>query len=169
MPNCLKHCLGEHDERVVIVEQKQTVEEVLAERKGTHGDFTDHARVTQSLVRAGQDSPNYDTLPDIIKETFHMDMHKWGRILTGNPYVHDHYIDQNGYNQLIIDRTIDKVGLKPDVTLRSITPFAPAMSASDSAQAAANSAARAESALESVKKIADAVSDMKKILAKTKR
>jgi hypothetical protein len=85
---------------------------ILEERKKTHGEYTEHARCTQAIMRAVQAERNWDDLPDPIRETVHMIAHKLGRIAVGNPYVHDHYLDIEGYAHLIVERTEDGVGMK---------------------------------------------------------
>ncbi len=82
----------------------KTTEELLVERGKTHGEYTDHARCTQNIMRAMQSEKNWDSLSDIQKESLHMFAHKMGRIATGNPDVHDHWDDIAGYAKLVSDR-----------------------------------------------------------------
>lgn len=112
----------EDNEETVVEEQKKTTEELLVERGRTHGEYADHARCTQTIMRAVQAEKNWDTLPDIIRETLHMWAHKIGRIATGNPYLHDHYADVNGYSTLVVQRTVDGVGLKPEYVRATPAP-----------------------------------------------
>lgn len=82
----------------------KTTEELLAERAKTHGEYTDHARCTQNIMRAMQSEKNWNSLSDIQKESLHMFAHKMGRIATGNPDIHDHWDDIAGYAKLVSDR-----------------------------------------------------------------
>ena len=82
----------------------KTTEELLVERGKTHGEYTDHARCTQNIMRAMQSEKNWDSLSDIQKESLHMFAHKMGRIATGNPDIHDHWDDIAGYAKLVSDR-----------------------------------------------------------------
>ena len=76
------------------------IRSVLAARHSVHGDFTDHARITQALKALIGDKP----LTSVQREALEMIMHKIGRILAGNPNYRDHWIDICGYAQLVADR-----------------------------------------------------------------
>lgn len=89
------------------------ISDILKERQKTHGEYAEHARCTQRIMDALVAERGWDDLPAMIKETLHMNAHKLGRIVTGNPYVKDHYDDISGYAQLISERLIDKVGIDP--------------------------------------------------------
>lgn len=82
--------------------------EITEIRGKTHGDFGDHARITQNIKRAMQDSPNWDKLTDAQKEALEMEAHKNGRILAGDPNFADHWVDKVGYNHLVIERLTSK-------------------------------------------------------------
>lgn len=82
----------------------KTTEELLIERGKTHGEYSDHARCTQNIMRAMQSEKNWERLSDIQKESLHMFAHKMGRIATGNPDIHDHWDDIAGYAKLVSDR-----------------------------------------------------------------
>ena len=79
-------------------------DQVLAERKSTHGDFCDHARVTQNLKAMMRSSPNWDKLTSIQREALEMIQHKVGRILSGNPSHNDHWDDIAGYAKITSER-----------------------------------------------------------------
>ncbi len=81
-----------------------TVEEILAERGKTHGDFTDNARVMQSMKRIVHAEVGWDRLDDVKREAIHMIIHKIGRIISGNPEVKDHWDDIAGYAKLVSER-----------------------------------------------------------------
>lgn len=83
---------------------KSKIEEILAERQTTHGDFTDNARVMQRLKDVAMDGVGWNNLDDTKKEAIHMILHKVGRIVTGNPEVQDHWDDIAGYAKLASDR-----------------------------------------------------------------
>lgn len=85
-------------------------ETILIERKKTHGDFSDHARCTQNLKqviknelheRALRGQPS---LMDTQQEAIDMILHKIGRIIAGNPDVHDHWDDISGYAKITSER-----------------------------------------------------------------
>lgn len=74
--------------------------ELLAERGKTHGNFVDHATITQNLKRDMRAWDNWDKLSTPQKEALEMIVHKIGRILAGNPNYKDHWDDIAGYAEL---------------------------------------------------------------------
>ncbi len=86
------------------------IENTLEERGSRYGDFTEHARITQNIKSAMQDSPNWRTLSDNKKECLEMLAHKIGRILNGDPEYHDSWHDIVGYTKLVADTLILKTG-----------------------------------------------------------
>lgn len=82
----------------------RSIEDILAERGKTHGDFTDNARVMQALKRIVHAEVGWDKLTDVQREALHMILHKVGRIISGNPNTHDHWDDIAGYAKLVSER-----------------------------------------------------------------
>lgn len=80
------------------------IDAILAERGKTHGDFTDNARIMQALKEVARSGVNYQRLTAVQREAIDMILHKIGRIVTGNPNVHDHWDDIAGYSKLVSDR-----------------------------------------------------------------
>lgn len=80
-----------------------TIDETLAERGNRYGEFAEHARITQNIKKAMQDSPNWKSLPDAMKEALEMVAHKVGRILNGDPAYIDSWHDIIGYTKLVED------------------------------------------------------------------
>ena len=80
-----------------------SIEATLAQRGSQYGDFTEHARITQNIKVAMQDSPNWDKLPPNMKESLEMIAHKVGRILNGSPFYKDSWHDIVGYAKLVDD------------------------------------------------------------------
>jgi hypothetical protein len=87
------------------------IDQILVERKSTHGEYAEHARCTQAILRVLEQERNWVELPDIMRESLHMIAHKMGRILVGNPFKHDHWDDIAGYARLVPQRIVDGVGL----------------------------------------------------------
>ncbi len=81
-----------------------SVHEILAERGKTHGDYSDHAAVTQELKRIMR-ANGWEKLNDCEREALEMIFHKIGRILAGNPHFRDHWDDIAGYATLVAERT----------------------------------------------------------------
>lgn len=79
------------------------IADTLAQRGNRYGAFPGHARITQSLKRAMQDSPNWASLTDQQREALEMVAHKIGRILNGDPNYHDSWHDIIGYTKLVAD------------------------------------------------------------------
>lgn len=83
-----------------------SISDTLVERGARYGKFPEHARITQAIKRAYQDSPNWPLLADDMKEALEMNAHKVGRILNGDPDYHDSWHDIIGYTKLVADRLI---------------------------------------------------------------
>lgn len=81
-----------------------SVQQTLDSRQSTHGDFADHARITQLLKTVIHNQPNWKNLNVMQRESLDMIMHKVGRIMAGNPDHADHWHDIQGYAKLIEDR-----------------------------------------------------------------
>lgn len=79
------------------------IADTLAKRGIRYGAFPEHARITQNLKRAMQDSPNWNRLTDQQREALEMVAHKIGRILNGDPNYHDSWHDIIGYTKLVAD------------------------------------------------------------------
>lgn len=86
------------------------INDVLAERKKTHGLFSDHAEITQDTKIYWRDQPGWKRLNKSQQETLDMIAHKVGRILAGDPNVADHWTDIAGYATLVYNQlTQEKV------------------------------------------------------------
>lgn len=75
--------------------------EILEERGKTHGDFSYNAEISQGLKRLVKGTENYDRLPDVMKESLDMILHKIARALAGDPFHEDHWDDIAGYAILV--------------------------------------------------------------------
>jgi Domain of unknown function (DUF6378) len=82
------------------------VEALLQDRKKTHGEFGDQARVTQVIMETLGFEPGYRKLSYIQKEAIHMIAHKLARIVSGNPDHADHWDDIAGYARLVGQRLV---------------------------------------------------------------
>lgn len=79
------------------------IADTLQQRGLRYGAFPGHAKVTQNIKRAMQDSPNWASLTDQQREALEMVAHKIGRILNGDPNYHDSWHDIIGYVKLVED------------------------------------------------------------------
>ena len=84
-----------------------STDELLNDRGKTHGDFSEHARITQELKEKVREEPGWIKLTDCQCEAIDMIFHKIGRILAGNPNHRDHWDDIAGYARLISGRLND--------------------------------------------------------------
>lgn len=84
------------------------VEQTLAARASTHGDFRENGRVMQALKEVARTGANWpvrfaevsNPLTPEQAEAIDMILHKIGRILSGNPNEADHWRDVAGYATL---------------------------------------------------------------------
>lgn len=77
------------------------IDELLAERQKTHGDFTVHADVTQYIKDLLRFQNNWSTLTPAMRESLDMIAHKIGRIMAGTASHNDHWDDISGYARLV--------------------------------------------------------------------
>lgn len=82
----------------------QEIDAILNERGSRYGSFLDHARITQNIKCAMENSRNWPTLPVDTREALEMVAHKIGRMLNGDPEYVDNVVDIIGYMQLVLDR-----------------------------------------------------------------
>lgn len=87
------------------------IADTLQERGKRYGKFTGHAKVSQDLqkvIRAGFSangwSPSLDHLDNDMRESLYMICHKLGRIVNGDPWYADSWVDIAGYAKLVADR-----------------------------------------------------------------
>ena len=86
------------------VRETDSIDEIVIERGSRYGAFTGHALITQNIKSAMRHSPNWNKLPEDMKECLEMVAHKIGRILNGDPSYDDSWVDIIGYTQLVVDR-----------------------------------------------------------------
>jgi len=77
-----------------------SVEETLATRGNTHGDFNTGAIISQRLCNVLRAGPSWDALTSAQMESLEMIAHKMARIVNGNPDFADHWHDISGYAKL---------------------------------------------------------------------
>jgi Domain of unknown function (DUF6378) len=77
-----------------------SIEDTLAERQKTHGNFESHAIISQHIKGVFWKF-KYQDLNPIQVEALDMIAHKIARILNGNPNTHDHWHDIAGYATLV--------------------------------------------------------------------
>lgn len=89
------------------MEQRETAA-ILQERGKTHGNYSDHARITQALkaliwaeIEARHDRQERPRLTSEMCEALDMICHKIGRIIAGQADFADHWEDIAGYAKLV--------------------------------------------------------------------
>lgn len=75
---------------------------IIAEREKTHGSYLDNATITWTIMDALRSGVSWDKLHPAQKETLHMIAHKMHRVVNGNPFTYDHWVDIEGYAHLIV-------------------------------------------------------------------
>jgi len=90
---------------------KNNVIDTLAERHGQYGHYTYVSTTSQLLKRPIRESPNYKTMPAYMNESLDMICNKLARILCGNYYLRDSWLDIEGYAKLVTDE-LDKLDAK---------------------------------------------------------
>lgn len=79
------------------------IREILKERGNNYGEFPGHALLAQQLKQSVSSHKGYEALSFTMKEALDMVCHKMARIVNGNPYYLDSWVDIIGYVQLVID------------------------------------------------------------------
>lgn len=77
-----------------------TINNTLATRQNTHGDFETGAVISQDLCEYMRSKPNWRNLTCAQRESLEMIVHKIARILNGNSDFADHWHDVAGYATL---------------------------------------------------------------------
>lgn len=100
----LKAALDQHDAeaRRQATHEAPSIDATLAERQGTHGDYTKTAATAQSLKRVLADA---GVLPmDAMSESVDLICTKLARIFNGDAFEQDHWRDIAGYAKLVADQ-----------------------------------------------------------------
>jgi hypothetical protein len=84
---------------------------LIKDRRGTHGNFYEQSWLSQELKKIARQGVRWDDLTCMQKEALQMILHKLSRILSGDPNCVDHWLDIQGYSQLIIDRLDNALGV----------------------------------------------------------
>ena len=78
-----------------------TLDQVLEQRNGVHGDFDDDASTSQDLKRIIRAGTNWEEMPAVHREALEQMMTKVARILAGDFNHPDHWKDLQGYPRLV--------------------------------------------------------------------
>ena len=86
------------------------INDTLEERGKRYGEFPNHAKVSQdiqAIIKRGYDRSHdtpFELLDNDIKEALFMIAHKLGRVVNGDPFYADSWVDIAGYAKLVADR-----------------------------------------------------------------
>lgn len=87
-------------------EKLQSTEETLKERGNRYGDFSNHAKLSQSMKIIFHDHVAKHGRPDLFNhelvESVDMIFHKLARIANGDPIYDDNWRDIAGYAELVV-------------------------------------------------------------------
>jgi len=69
----------------------------VVEQRSVYGTLECNAEATQQMEKILKAQPNYDLMPDIHKEVFHMILQKMSRAVCGDFSLLDNIVDIQGY------------------------------------------------------------------------
>lgn len=70
-------------------------------RYNLNGEYKDHARLTQSMKECCRKHKGWTTCPPDMQEAIDMILHKIARVINGDPYYIDNWVDIEGYSRLV--------------------------------------------------------------------
>lgn len=77
---------------------------VLQQRGSRYGEFINNANMSQDLKHIMEQSTNWNSMDNDMKEALHMIAHKISRILEGDYSYDDSWVDIAGYSTLVAER-----------------------------------------------------------------
>lgn len=91
-------------------ENSPNINDTLAQRGSTYGDFTDNARISESLMDTLRNEEGYKNLRPVHRAALNVITQKMARIVNGDPEYKDNWHDITGYSKLAEDRcTIEEL------------------------------------------------------------
>lgn len=86
----------------------QNIYNILSTRETTHGSYVEQSTASQTLKRLCEQGRNWDQMPCYMRESIHMIQQKVARIICGDPFERDHWVDIMGYAALVL-RELDRL------------------------------------------------------------
>jgi len=80
------------------------INQLLSERQITHGNFLDKAHLIQAQKDVMREYGSWKSMDPDMQESLDMIATKIARILIGDSYHHDNWIDIAGYAMLVANR-----------------------------------------------------------------
>lgn len=85
------------------------MQKILSDRKDKYGDFRYQAELSINLKQVMHEGNTWHVTQPYMQEALDMIQHKIARILNGDPYYEDSWVDIIGYAQLALDRIREDV------------------------------------------------------------
>ena len=79
---------------------EDTVASILKDRGSRYGAFVDNARVTSEIMAVMESGKTWSQQPNTNKEAMRMIAHKIARVVSGDPFHEDNFVDIAGYAEL---------------------------------------------------------------------
>ena len=86
----------------------QNIDTILSTRETTHGSYVEQSTASQTLKRLCEQARNWDQMPSHMRESVHLIQQKIARIICGDPWEKDHWVDIMGYAALVL-RELDRL------------------------------------------------------------
>lgn len=86
----------------------QNIDTILSTRETTHGSYVEQSTASQTLKRLCEQARNWDQMPCYMRESVHLIQQKIARIVCGDPFERDHWVDIMGYAALVL-RELDRL------------------------------------------------------------
>jgi hypothetical protein len=84
--------------------QQDQINQLLSERQVTHGSYLGKALLIQDIKFYMREHAQWKSMDADMQESLDMIVTKIARILIGDPYHHDSWIDIAGYAMLVANR-----------------------------------------------------------------
>jgi len=84
--------------------QQDQINQLLSERQITHGSYLGKAILIQDIKNVMREHGSWKSMDADMQESLDMIVTKMARILIGDPYHHDSWIDIAGYAMLVANR-----------------------------------------------------------------
>jgi hypothetical protein len=91
--------------------QQDQINQLLSERQVTHGSYLGKAILIQDIKNVMREHGSWKSMDADMQESLDMIVTKMARILIGDPYHHDSWIDIAGYAMLVANRLQHEGGI----------------------------------------------------------
>lgn len=90
-------------DRPAVESKPESIDNTLSERGSRYGRFEDGAEIMQHFKEYARNTPGWNKMKPIQRESLDMIFHKIGRILNGDPDYADSWHDVCGFSKLVDD------------------------------------------------------------------